>query len=91
MTNTHATALRRKMLVHTNQRRIAFQSPSWPGSSRPSTSLPRARKKDVDARDRRGHDDHSRNGVAPQDGHRDKWGERGDCLRFSDNCAWLKF
>ena len=30
--------------------------PSWPGSSRPSTSSAEGQKKDVDARDKRGHD-----------------------------------
>jgi len=34
-----------------------FISESWPGLSRPSTSFElKARKKDVDARDKRGHD-----------------------------------
>jgi hypothetical protein len=35
----------------------ASTSESWPGLSRPSTSFwLKARKKDVDARDKRGHD-----------------------------------
>jgi hypothetical protein len=35
----------------------AVSSSSWPGLSRPSTSLRPRKKKDVDARDKRGHDE----------------------------------
>jgi hypothetical protein len=37
---------------------------SWPGSSRPSTSLPQQERQDVDARHKAGHDEPERDGFA---------------------------
>jgi protein ImuB len=49
-----AQAVRERQTVNSD---LSLRSLSWPGSSRPSTSVRRSRYKGVDGRDRPGHDD----------------------------------
>jgi hypothetical protein len=64
---------------------------SWPGLSRPSTScLPKRRKKGVDARDERGHDDGECDSIASEHGLEWAAENRSELMEDWDLCVRMQ-